>query len=106
MATGMEKARVERLAYAYRIDRLWPARVSRLSLYVAMQLARRLPFWTDAAGWSARRLPWLHKPLSVAYGRSRRPPAGRPHRAIDPIGPQQRRALRRLALLRGSGGPG
>jgi len=94
IAAGMARVRVERLAYAYRVDRLWPARVLRLGLYVAIRLGNRHPGWGDAAAWHARLLPSLHKRLSLAYRRSLR------HVGIDSLGPAQRRIQRRLELLR------
>jgi hypothetical protein len=98
IAAGMERARVERLSYAYRVDRLWFVRVLRLELYLAIRLGTRLPGWADAATWHARLLPALHKSLSLAYRRSLRPVGS--FRPIDNPGPAQRRIQRRLELLR------
>ena len=100
VAAGMKKARAERLAYAYRVDRLWPARVLRLSLYVTIRLGLRLPVWANVAAWNARRLPMLHKALSDGYRRSLRPHATRPQQWVEHAGPAQRRIQRRLELLR------
>ena len=115
MAAGMARPRAERLSYAYRVDRLWPARMLRLSLYVGIRLGTRLPAWADLATWNARRLPVLHKPLSLAYRRSLRPSPARLQPALATIppppfaegaGPAQRRIQRRLELLRRAGAMG
>jgi hypothetical protein len=98
IAAGMARLRVERLSYAYRVDQPWPARVLRLVLYVAIRLGTRLPGSAVAAAWTARRVPALHKPLSLAYRRSLRHVGTL--RPIDGLGPAQRRIQRRLELLR------
>ncbi len=102
----MARARAERLSYAYRVDRLWPTRVLRLSLYVAIRLGARLPVWANMAAWNAHRLPMLHRPLSVAYRRSLRPYPAQPPQGVDHAGPAQRRIQRRLERLRLTAGLG
>ncbi len=112
MASGMSNARAERLSYAYRVDRLWPARALRLSFYVSIRLGSRLSIWPELAGCTARRLPVLHKSLSYSYRRSL-PPQTRPLVVVQYnqqptflIGPAQRRVQKRLELLRRAAGAG
>ena len=101
IAAGMQRARAERLSYAYQVDQAWPARVVRLTFYVTIRLGSRLAGWTELAAWSERSWPGLHGTLRHVYRSSLRPQppwAAPPRDAL--AGPAQRRVRHRLDLMR------
>jgi hypothetical protein len=100
IAAGIDKRRVERLAYAYRVDRSISMRLARLMVYLLIRLGSRVPLGPVVAAWSVRRLPSIHASVRRFYRGSMR------SRPVALIGPAERRVRRRLELLRRAEGQG